>query len=253
MKMKARLVLMASMTSLIWCASIQAGEASTVGVTLDYNSKYIWRGQLLTDDPVFQPGVSVGVGPVSASVWGNMDLTSVNGEKGQLTEVDYAIDYSASVSMVNYSVGAIYYDFPPLTNDAGTTELYLGLGLDVLLSPSVTVYYDIDDIHGTYVSMGIGHTFDKLVDLGEDAGMGLDLSAAVGWGSGAYNTDYWGVSDSAFNDLTLGVALPVSLGEVTITPSVHYVSLMDSKIKASDAFSTDNDYVYAGIGLSLEF
>ena len=36
-----------------------AEDDLSVGVTADFFSKYVWRGQKVTDDGVFQPGVSV--------------------------------------------------------------------------------------------------------------------------------------------------------------------------------------------------
>ncbi len=44
-------------------------------LTTDYSGKYIWRGQNLSDDPVFQPGISATYGNFTAGIWGNLDLT----------------------------------------------------------------------------------------------------------------------------------------------------------------------------------
>jgi hypothetical protein len=235
----------------------QAFEADIAGdVSVDYMGKYIWRGQLLSDDPVLQPGVGFGfdLGPGSLylNIWGNMGTTEYTGNSGEFNEVDYTIDYSGAITdTLGYSIGAIRYDFPNTPFDA-TTEVYAGLALDTFLSPSVTVYYDIDEVDGVYVSFGVGHS----IDLSET--MALDISAALGWGDEDYNTAYWGVTDDAANDLSVSIALPIAMGDWTLTPSVNYVSLMDSDIRASDMFATNSDndksdYFYAGIGLSTEF
>lgn len=226
----------------------QAFEAEIAGdVSVDYLGKYVWRGQLLNDDPVLQPGVGFGIGNLYINLWGSMDTTNYNGNGGEFNEVDYTIDYSDSLTdILGYSVGAIRYEFPNTDLDA-TTEIYAGLNLDVFLSPSVTVYYDIDDIEGTYVSAGVGHS----IDLSDT--MALDMSASLGWGNDKYNTGYWGVSSSSTQDLSVSVALPIAMGDWTLTPSVNYVSLTSSDLKKSDAYATESDYFYAGIGLSTEF
>ena len=61
-----------------------AAEDSAIGVDVsaDFYGKYIWRGQNLSDDPVFQPGVSITWGKLTAGFWGNMDLTNINGNSG---------------------------------------------------------------------------------------------------------------------------------------------------------------------------
>ena len=84
-------------------------------LTTDYSGKYIWRGQNLSDDPVFQPGISATYGNFTAGIWGNLDLTNINDRNGNFLEMDYYLAWSDDLSDlegVGYSVGLIYYDFP---------------------------------------------------------------------------------------------------------------------------------------------
>jgi len=46
----------------------------TVAGTADFYNKYIWRGFLLDDDPVFQPSFTVSATGFAVSGWGNFDL-----------------------------------------------------------------------------------------------------------------------------------------------------------------------------------
>lgn len=230
-------------------------QAVKFGVSADYYGKYIWRGQNLVDDPVFQPGITASYGGLTAGIWGNLDTTNYNNNKGEFTEADYSLDYSADVPGVEnlgFSVGVIYYDFPN-TEVKSTTELYWGFSFDVPLSPSITVYHDIDEADGTYVSFGIGHSIENICELGPDTPVGMEIGAGFGWGSSSYNDYYWGLDSSKFNDLAVSVSFPVSLGGWTLSPSLNYVTLLDSKIRDTDAYRTESDYLFAGIGLSAEF
>ena len=147
------------------------------GVTADYFGKYIWRGQNLSDDPVFQPGISASYGGFTGSVWGNIDTTSINAESGEFTEYDYSLDYSGDIADgVGFSVGVINYYFPSAED---TTEIYWGFGLDVPLSPSVTVYHDVDEIKGTYVSFGLSHSVEKIGEIADGIPVGLDIGARI--------------------------------------------------------------------------
>ena len=82
---------------LFGCVAAYAEGPLAFEVTADYMSKYIWRGQDFTDEPVFQPGATVAYKNLTLGVWGNLETTSVNGQSGDFTEVDYYVDYSASL------------------------------------------------------------------------------------------------------------------------------------------------------------
>lgn len=235
--------------------TLKAEDEVSIGATADIFSKYVWRGQNLVDDWVLQPGASIGYKNLTASVWGNLDLTDENGYKGELSEIDFALGYSGQVPGVDilcYSLGVINYDFPVSGGCNDTWEVYWGFGLDVLASPSVTVYHDVDEAKGTYISFGVGHSFENVVELGSDTGLGVDLSAGIGWGSNSYNKFYWGPDKSAMNDLMLSAAFPFEVAGLVITPSVNYVTLMSDDIRSPNAYGK-NDIWFAGVGFSKEF
>lgn len=234
--------------------TLKAEDEVSIGASADLFSKYVWRGQNLVDDWVLQPGASIGYKDLTASVWGNLDLTDENGYKGEFSEVDLALDYSGKipgVDILSYSVGVIYYDFPASGVD-DTWEIYWGFGLDVPASPSVTVYHDVDEADGTYISLGIRHSFENVIELGSGSGLGVDLGASIGWGSGGYNELYWGSHKSAMNDLVLSAAFPFEIAGFTVTPSVNYVTLMSDEIRSPNTYGS-NDTWYAGVGFSKEF
>jgi hypothetical protein len=236
---------------------IAADETASGGigidVTADFYSKYVWRGQNLVDDWVMQPGATMGFGDFTVGVWGNVDMTNENEEEWNFTEVDYIFDYSNSLTdAIGYSLGYIYYQFPQASGD--TYEFYGGLNFETFLSPSITWYYDADEVSGSYVAFGLGHSIKKLAPgFSEDSPIGLDIGLNIGWADSNYNDYYWGVDDSGFNDLTLSVGLPMELCGWSVTPSVSYVTLLDSDIRESDAYDSSSDYIYAGISLGISF
>lgn len=127
------------------CGVVIAEDELGFELTTDFAGKYVWRGQLLNDDPVFQPGFSATYGNITAGIWGNLDLTNYNDRNGDFLEMDYYLDWSddlPDVEGVSYSVGLIYYDFPgSYANGArlpDTLEAYLGLSFDLPASPSIT-------------------------------------------------------------------------------------------------------------------
>ena len=223
-----------------------------VGVTADVFSKYMWRGQNIIDDWVLQPGASVGYKGLTASIWGNLDLAGDLVDEGELTEVDYTLDYTNTIpglDILSYSVGTIYYSFFNL-DWPDTTELYAGLGLDVPFAPAVRWFYDVDEVDGSYVQFSVGHTIEKLWSWRDDSYCGLQLGASVGYGTSGYNNGYFGVDEGALNDLTLSAGLPFCVGKLTIRPSLGYSTMLDDDVRAG---TDESDNFWGGIGFAYDF
>lgn len=250
----------------VFGATSFADEKDEIGfeATADFANKYIWRGQNLVDDWVLQPGAVVSYGGLSASFWGNLDMTDENGSNGEFSEIDLTLDYSAQfpgIDVLGYSVGMINYDFPVNGSADDTTEVYAGLSLDVPASPSVTFYRDVDETgDGLYISFGVGHSFENVFELSPDIPVGVDIGATLGWGNSAYNKFYWGSTPDGstiggeMNDLVLSIGLPFQLAGLSFTASVNYITLVGDDIRKTDAYGkSKDDNIVAGIGFSAGF
>ncbi len=225
-----------------------------VGFTLDYFTKYIWRGQNLNNESVFQPSVYLSKYGFTATIWSTQDWTNVNGEGGDFTEVDYSLEYTNTTSFfdgIDWLAGVIRYDYT-VGDTEDTTEVYGGLALSkLLLAPSFKFYRDVDDIKGAYYQFGLGHTIEKITQWRHDCYCDLAFGASVGFGNSAYNKGNFDVSDRKFNDLTLSLALPVCWGDCwSITPSINYSTMLAGAVR--DA-TDKSDNLWFGISLSADF
>lgn len=229
-------------------------ELSPAAVTLDAAvlSAYVWRGQVLNDETVLQPAVTVAKGMFAASVWGNYNLTDrVTGESADFSEVDVTLSMACSVGPVGAAVGLIEYVFPNQTvGDAaaqGTREVFLTLSCpDWIVVPSVSVYRDVDEVDGTYAVAGLSWTAamgDKLA---------LTLNGSIGYGDKDYNSIYFGVEDAAWNDANVGVSLAWKVTDaITVVPSIQYTTLADSDVKdAAAGVYRDDGTVVGGVKVS---
>jgi len=244
------------------CLAEQA-EPLKVSFTADYFSKYIWRGQNLTNGNVFQPNVSISRWGFTGSIWGSMDWTSANDHSGEFTEFDYSLDYTAAIPWIkgiNFSVGTVHYEFPG-TVFHPTTEVYAGLSLGCtcnasgkclacFCAPWVKVYRDVDEFEGTYLQFGIGRTIEKIATFGENCYAGLQLGTSFGYGDSKYNKGYFGADGGGMNDWTISAALPISFGAWTVKPSLSYSTMLDSDIRSNTAKS---DNLWFGVSLSRSF
>jgi hypothetical protein len=242
--------MLVSSNSAVW-----AGDELEFELTSDFLGKYIWRGQNLNDDPVFQPGLSMSYGNLTAGIWGNMDLTNINSDSGDFSEIDCSLDYSSAfpgIEKVGYSIGVIYYDFPG-TTIKDTTEVYWGLDFDLPLNPSIIVYHDLDETEGSYVSLAFGHSIERIAELGPDTPVAMEIGTSLGWGSGSYNKYYWGINQSKMQDLAFSVSLPIEIAGWTLSPSLNYITLLSDDIRNTDVYGTESDFFFAGIGVSKSF
>ncbi|MDA1044440.1 MAG: MltA-interacting MipA family protein [Verrucomicrobia bacterium] len=225
-------------------------------------SAYDWRGQVINDEAVLQPALDVtSASGLGLNVWGNFDLTDKIGDSGEFSEVDITVSYDLGLGEdfpVGAQVGLIEYLFPKeghsvdstgaVANDADTREVYLALskgvsGFDV----SLTGYLDIDEVDGAYLNASVEHA----VPVAEE--LGLVVGASVGYATSDYNKAYFGVDDSALNDVTFSLSGGVSVTDnLSVGGEVHYVILPDSDIeKAAKASYGEDDYFWGGVTASL--
>jgi hypothetical protein len=230
-------------------ASAEKTKGPSLSGDITPASKYVWRGLILTDDPVLQPSVTLSHKSLSLNIWANTDLTDINGNSGEVNELDYTIDYSSSVDKVNFSVGLIQYTFPH-TDFEATTEIYGSAGLSVLLSPTVSVYYDFDEVGGLYGTFGVSHGF-PLGEVIKGISPSLDLSGSIAYATNGWNEGYYGVRSSGLVDLLLTASLSVPIDEyLSLAPFVSFSQVIDSDLK--DAV-TDDNATFFGATLSVAF
>ena len=200
-------------------------------------SKYVGRGQRLTNDWSFQPSMTLGVEGFSFNAWGSMDLSAVNegdnlfipenpaapagdnndGRKGQFSEIDYTFSYARSYANVSVDVGTIFYTFPQRSSTlATTTELYWSISFDSAPGGlSATIYVDIDETSsgggdtGLYFLLGAGHSFA----MNHDVFTGLDLSATVGFVNGGFTQFYYGIDDGGPHDASITASVPIAIND----------------------------------------
>jgi uncharacterized protein (TIGR02001 family) len=185
-----------------------APRKSRLSASVDYASKYVWRGQLLTDGAVLQPAVGIGLdagtaGSLGLGVWGSMDVDDVAGRENQMTEYNWNLyfrprDMAVANIPVGVELGTLYYYYPndgKADDDSDSFELYVKLFRgnqaeknEAVLKPFLNVYYEGDDINGWYVKGGSSYA----TRLSEKWGVEAALAAA--WGDSKYNRGHFGLN-----------------------------------------------------------
>ena len=253
-------------------------------------SKYIWRGyELSRNSMVVQPSATIGYKGFSVNVWGNLDThpyyagTQADKSYGSAwTETDLTLSYNKTFGIVNVGGGYIYYGLNSMNKDApdraDAQEIYLTVGLNTLLTPTLTAYREIDHYHNWYFLLGISHTFEfnKVVSLKLAASASYLLSeyadAALfnaGAGYGGYpkfdsNSQATDEKFNNFHDGTVSASLPLKVTSyITVTPTISYTFPLSNdaryEMKAQgmqgSALASDRDssFLYGGMMVSFNF
>ncbi len=268
-------LLLGSFTGMAVAQDTNFSAAGDVAVV----SKYIWRGQRLTNDGSLQPSMTLGVGGLAFNAWGTVDLTAVNpgdaltimpgnGLKGKFSEVDYTFSYDRSFSGVSVGTGIIFYTFPERGFSlATTTEIYGSISVDnAPLAPSFTLYVDVDETNagdgsaGLYFNIAAGHSFG----FNNDVFTGLDMGASVAFANGGFTNFYYGIGAGGAHDASFSINLPMAINDSWSAGAfVTYSGLLgegirgaqfgDPRVTSPAGGASYADTVWGGLSLSLSF
>lgn len=235
-------------------------EAAEAELAVAVNSHYVWRGQVINDEPVLQPSLTV-KSPCGLvfNTWANMDLTD-SGLERDFSEADLTLAYGRDLGEnVSLEAGIVQY---VLKTEANTREAYVTASFNCILSPTLSIFYDFDEVDDVYARAEVSHSLDLVEKLT------LDLGAAIGFGGKDYNDFYFSalpeegevgeaiLADSAaFNDATVSAGLTYAFSDtLSLAGSVAYMALLDSDIeKGAEENFGEKDVVYGGITLTRSF
>jgi uncharacterized protein (TIGR02001 family) len=254
-----------------------AEDKPTADFAVSALSKYVWRGYEQTRDSiVVQPSLTVGYKGFSANLWSNLDTkpySSIPGRtySGNWTETDLTLSYSKTFGPVNVGGGYIYYGLNAPNQDTpdllDSQEVFVTVGLNKLLSPTLTVYKEIDHYHQWYFLLGISHKieFNKVIALQLAASASYLLSEDADKYP-KYNSDSIATTDkfSNFHDGVVSVSLPITpVKYITIIPIISYVFPLSNDAKyemkalgkqgTASPSDRDSSYLYGGLTFDFSF
>jgi hypothetical protein len=251
-------------------APVAEEEKPTTEFTLSALSAYIWRGQQQTKDSmVIQPSATVGYKGFTANLWGNIDTnpysTTDASYSSTWTETDLTLSYSRAFGPVTAGIGYIYYGLNAPNAGAAdpldSQELFISLAGNVLLTPTLTVYKEIDHYHQWYFLFGVSHSFEltKMIGLKLGGSVSYLLSDDASTYP-KYNDNAQPTTDkySNFHDGVISATLPITpMKYLTIAPTVSWVFPIGSDAKNEMQGRSKNgqqdNFFYGGINVSFAF
>jgi len=250
-------------------------EKDTYDVTVALLSKYVWRGQELSrHSVVIEPSCTAAYQGFPVNVWGNMDtrpyVSGTDSYHGTWTETDVTLAYTKTLGLFILGGGYIYYGLnapnKKASNPPDAQEIFISTSLNTMLSPTLTVYKEVDHYHQWYLLLGVTHTFA----LNQRFSLKLATSASYLLSTDA--TTYPKYNDKAlptlqkfrnFHDGTMSVQAPIKVADcITLTPMGSYVLPLseDAKnemrgrgISGETPGDRSSSFLYGGGSASLSF
>lgn len=214
--------LLVSMCISLFAAALLPGA---VAPQVDLVSRYVWRGfDLLPDNHMaIQPSLTIDLGRsgFSLNVWSSFALAN-RADFKYSDEIDLTLSYEfAMPEGWELSAGFTHYGYWFAEDfnfkDGTSQEVYLiAARTDLPLSPTLSLYYDFNLGSGLYVTLGGSH------ELKISEKIGMEMGGLIGFNSRQY------IDKTGFSDIDLYVKTPLTLGRLTLTPSLNVmIPLMD--------------------------
>lgn len=251
-------------------------ERPTGDLTVSALSRYVWRGyELSRNSVVIQPSMTIGYKGFSANLWGNLDTKPYSpadrSYTGTWNETDFTLSYAKTLGLFNIGGSYAYYSLASMNKDAAdrndSQELSATVSLNTLLSPTLTVYKEIDHYRNWYFQLGISHVVElnKMISLKLAAAAGYLLSTDEDTYP-KFDSNAMATTDkfSNFHDGSLSASLPIKVTEqITVTPTLSYIFPLTGDAKdemkglglqgtASPA-DRDSSFLVGGVSVSFSF
>lgn len=242
-----------------------AALAADATVYADFMSRYISKGQVGGEDPVFQPGLDVSSDwGLTFSLWGSMDLADDDkswypDSKGKWGEWDIGASWTTPFEdwPVAATIGATYFVYPQDEESDGNYEIYAKVAAtSILLNPTLGIYYDCRDSEDWYGLFSLGHSFDLSDTI--LSGLSLDLGGTVGYGARYYAQAAFSDDCSAgFTHVEVSAALNYAVTDnISVGLKGIFSSIIDSDMRDgvdADERDIDPDNFYGGFNVSYNF
>ena len=201
MKRKALFVFLAV---IVFFTAVAYAEEISGSANVTAVGRYLWRGQILNDEPAVQPQLVVDLNKFEVTYWGSIpdetDLTIKFGDSLPFAEI---------VSLNGGFTSYMYHFAPP--GSKYSVEIFTGVSVDTFLSPYLTFYYDTMQGNGGYAEIGVSQSH-------EVGPIEVNGSVSAGYNFGQYRETYSPSFTAVL--VNLGATYDIAGSGVKITPAL---------------------------------
>lgn len=229
---------------------------------VDMYSAYVWRGLILTEEPVWQPNASLSVnlgdyGSLYTDLFANFNMTTRarHNHCGGLDEIDYVIGYEVDVSFLTLGIGHTWWTFPSVTDSSyehSSREINLSAEADNdYVVPFVELNIDYAEADGLYGLAGLR----KEIQVVDQLMVGAELS--LGAGTSPYTEYYFGNnSKSGLVDGNLALYSKFDITDnIYVGAKLVFTAVLDSELQGiyPEYDPQENHMIWGGFTFGVTF
>ena len=226
--------------------SILSGSGSiSVNAEAGFFSRYIYRGIIMQDNYVFQPGINVAYSSFSAGIWCNVN-TPRNSAPLELTETDISLSHGFSLHSFSFRNSAAVYFYtgneyyPPTAEYTLGADFYTG---NLKFYTDVTL--DFAEYAGALLAVH-GITYERTLNKR----FYLYSSASISWAGSKFNRVNTGLSKTTFGSIRLDVSVYYYPSQnFYITPHYQFNLVPDKEMQ--DCIGKQNSFFGISTGYSF--
>ena len=148
------------MVLLLLChqTNTHARDRIRIDVNVTLLNRFVWRGDMWTDDPVFWQTTTFHYKGFRSYNFFNIDLTDINDDKFQCNEYDYILDYTFMVKTFSIAPGVLHFSSPTDFFEP-TTKITLQIKTNHPLNMGLRIRVDPEKSRGSYYILDISQRF----------------------------------------------------------------------------------------------
>lgn len=204
---------------------VEENNPFALSTEVGFFSDYMDRGQNLFDGASIQPVIDASwntesIGVIGGYVWSHLSVDQSRSSEERFTEIDYVLYHSLTVDIVTFRTEANIVSYPDGSYNH-TNELWLSLGLDLPIVPTFTFVRDFTDVLSNWYLLNLSKTITSDC-LGET--FNLTPYIEFVFASNAAGRAY---DENGLESVSLGLSSDLNLGDISVTPSIHYTFKID--------------------------
>jgi hypothetical protein len=216
------------------------------GVENDFRSSHVWRGLVISDQPVLQPEAWISVSRFTFTAWSNLTLRDTTERtRPRIMELSLEYEHDWRKLRIEPTLEADFYRDPLNVESSKWVESSLRVSYPAGPLRVFTAHsFEVSDYRGAYFGEA-GIDYERRLPKNTE----LEITPSIGWSSAKFNNANIGVAKAAFNLVAVESSLTYYVNKnLYLRPELGFSRIMDAQLRAAVLHPT-----FLTFGLAIGF